>query len=67
MGWTVPVAIGARSVSTSSPRSRVTRKPEPSSVFAAVAPRHTMIFGFTTWSSASSHGRHAAISSRLGL
>ena len=46
---------------------RVTRKPLPSSVWAAVAPRSTSARGCTSSSSASSQGLHASCSLQLGL
>ena len=49
------------------PRSRVTRKDGPKTDCAAVAPRQTSSFGLTSRSSASSQGRHAAISRELGF
>ena len=66
-GWTVAVTSGASSDGTNRPRSIETLNELPSSAFAAVAPRHTIIRGRTTAISASSHGRHALISPAFGL
>ena len=53
--------------STNSPRCWLTRKVQPRSACAAVAPRQTSTRGFRTSISASSHGRQAAISRALGF
>ena len=66
-GWTVAITTGARADWTSSPRCCVTRNCRPRSACAAVAPRHTRTRGFTTASSASSHGEQAAISDQFGF
>ena len=66
-GWTVAVTCSARSDSISSPRCCVTRKSRPKSDCAAVAPRQTITRGWTTSSSASSHGRHATVSDQVGF
>ena len=49
------------------PRSRVTRNDGPKTACAAVAPRQTSNLGLTRRSSASSHGRQAAISREFGF
>lgn len=66
-GCTVAMALGASFDDNSLPRSRVTRNDGPKTACAAVAPRHTSNFGLTRRSSASSHGRHAAISREFGF
>ena len=50
----------------SRPRSRLTRNERPSSACDAVAPSVTRTRGFTTASSALSHGLHASISRAFG-
>src|SRR5690606_28172790 len=66
-GCTVAITTGARSVSRMSrPRSRLTRNERPNSACDAVAPSVTRTRGFTTASSALSHGLHASISRAFG-
>ena len=66
-GWTVTITTGARSDSSGFPRSLVTFTWRPTSACAGTAPRHTSTRGLTTASSASSHGRQAAISPADGF
>src|SRR6266511_5058 len=65
-GCTVAVTSGASGDSTNSPRCSVSRNCLPRRAWAAVAPSATRTRGFTTSISASSHGRHARISSAPG-
>src|SRR4051794_28692828 len=66
-GWTVATTFSANSDSNNFPRSRVTRNDGPKIAWAAVAPMQTSKPGLTTRSSASSQGRHAAISREFGF
>ena len=63
--WRVP--RGASSDDNTLPRSRVTRNPGPKMACAAVAPIATTSLGLTIRSSASNHGRQAAISREFGF
>src|SRR6185312_10880283 len=66
-GWRVAIIGGRPSASWSSPWDWVTRKLEPSSAWAAVAPRQTIRRGRTVSNSASSQGRQAWISFMVGF
>jgi len=49
------------------PRDFITLKLLPRTAFAAVAPRHTMISGWSSFISASSQGKQARTSPALGV
>jgi hypothetical protein len=52
---------------STSPRDRVIRNDAPNSALAAVAPSTTTAPGRIAANSATSHGRHAVISTRSGV
>jgi hypothetical protein len=59
--------IAASGVLNGRPLSSLTRTALPKTDWAAVTPRQTITRGFTTWISASSQGRQAAISVEDGF